>query len=260
MTNRISKIFGALANYAFPSFFQKFINQTYVKIFNIDLSDFDDIAHYKTLNELFTRKLKKERVFDQKPEILIAPTDSLITEIGEVKNNQALQIKGMEYSVNELLGRELFDSGYNFVNFYLSPSDYHHYHAPCDMEIFEVSYFAGELLPVNLPSLQKNKNLFIRNERIVVSAKDKNQNDFYFVAVGALNVGKMSLCIEPRIQTNAIPNQKCSFRYAEPIRVKKGEELGMFMMGSTVVFFAKNLQTSLKIWQKVRFGDSIGVF
>lgn len=259
MTNKISKIFGKIASFAFPKPIQCFINNFYVRIFNIDLSDFDDVKSYKTLNALFTRSLKKKRTFDQDNQVMIAPTDSLITEMGEVKDDKALQIKGMEYSVEELLGEKI-SSQYSFINFYLSPSDYHRYHSPCDLEVLEVRYFGGGLLPVNFPSLRKNKNLFIKNERVVVVAKDKNNQKFFFVAIGALNVGKMSLHFEKRVQTNAIANQKCSFAYDIPIVVKKGEEMGMFEMGSTVVFFAKNLKSNLQVNQKVKFGDSIGIF
>ncbi|WP_104696959.1 MULTISPECIES: phosphatidylserine decarboxylase [unclassified Helicobacter] len=259
MTNKTSRIFGKIASCAFPSFIQRIINKFYVRIFKIDLSEFEDIGKYKTLNALFTRSLKKPRDFNQDSSIMIAPTDSLITEMGDVVEGRALQIKGKSYSVKELLGQDIGE-GYQFVNFYLSPSDYHHYHSPCDLDITEVRYFAGKLLPVNMPSLRKNENLFITNERVVVVAKDKNHHDFFFVAVGALNVGKMSLCFEERIQTNAVANQKCSFAYDQAIRVKKGEEMGMFEMGSTVVVFAKGLKTSLQVNQKVKFGDDMGIF
>lgn len=259
MTNRLSRIFGKIASYAFFRPFQILINKFYVRIFDIDLADFDAVENYKTLNMLFTRALKKPRVFDNDKSVMIAPTDSLITGLGKVAKNEALQIKGMSYLVEELLG-ECVDEDYTFINFYLSPSDYHRYHSPCDMEVLEVRYFGGKLLPVNMPSLKKNKNLFITNERVVVVAQDKNGTKFFFVAIGALNVGKMSLHFEPRVRTNAIPNQKCSFSYEKRISIQKGAEMGMFEMGSTVVVFAKNLKTSLQLLQKVRFGDTIGNF
>lgn len=259
MTNKISRIFGCFANYAFPSFFQNFINRVYVSIFKIDLSDFETIENYKTLNALFTRSLKKPRVFDEDKTVMIAPTDSVVTEFGKVQENVALQIKGMEYSVEELLG-EGVDNDYSFINYYLSPRDYHRYHSPCDMEVLEVRYFGGKLLPVNMPSLKKNKSLFVQNERVVLVAKDKNGEKIFFVAVGALNVGKMLVHFEPRVQTNALPNQQCSYAYDAGIVIKKGDEIGMFQMGSTVVVFAKNIDLNLELGQRVLFGDSIGKF
>lgn len=260
MTNFISRLFGKFASHAFPKWFQKIINRVYIRIFDIDLNGFAPLDSYASLNSLFTRGLLNPRDFNADQNVMIAPTDSVIMAYGKVQGDRALQIKGMEYSVAELLGGERLDSSYSFVNFYLSPRDYHRYHAPCDLEIFEVRYFGGELLAVNKPSLLKNNQVFVRNERVVVCAKDKNGEILYFVAVGALNVGKMLLHFEPRICTNAYPNQKCKFSYADSILVKKGEELGLFMMGSTVVLFARNLALDLAFEQKVYYGDPIATF
>lgn len=259
MTNKMSRIFGGFANHAFPKFFQVFINRMYVKIFKIDLSDFDSIETYKTLNALFTRKLKKPREFCRNEDTIIAPTDSIITEFGKVKQDRALQIKGMEYSVKELLGEEI-DSCYSFINYYLSPKDYHRYHSPCDLRVLEVRYFGGKLLPVNLPSLKKNQSLFVQNERVVIVAEDKNKEKFFFVAVGALNVGKILVHFESRVQTNAIANERNSFCYDQEILLKKGDEIGMFEMGSTVVVFAKNINLEVSLGQQVLFGETIGKF
>ncbi len=260
MRNRISRLFGRLASHKFPPFFQRFINRMYVRIFRIDLGEFDEVKSFATLNALFTRALKKPRAFDEAQNVMISPTDSKITALGMVESGMALQIKGMEYSTRELLGGIDLDSSYHYINFYLSPRDYHRYHAPCDMEVFEVRYFGGELLAVNEPSLKKNRNVFVRNERVVVCARDKNGANLYFVAIGALNVGKMSLHFEPRIQTNAYPNQKCKFSYIQGIQIKKAQELGMFMMGSTIVLFAQNITPNLSVNQSVRYADSIALF
>ncbi|PAF52124.1 phosphatidylserine decarboxylase [Helicobacter sp. 13S00477-4] len=255
-SNRFSKYFGNFANKAFPRVFQNIINIIYVKIFNIDLSDFAPIESYKSLNELFTRYLRVKRDFDNTKDRLISPCDSLITQHGEVFSGMALQIKGMQYNVKELLGEEIAP-GYFYFNFYLSPSDYHHYHSPCDLEVLSVRYFAGELLPVNKPSLKKNIDLFIKNERVVVIAKDFRGELFYFVAIGALNVGQMVLNFEPAIQTNTTAGLNAFYKYENPIIIHKGQEIGMFKMGSTVVIFAKGLKNLPAREIKVKFGDTI---
>lgn len=257
--NSLSRYFGKFASFSFPSWFQKIVNKSYVKIFDIDLSEFDSVESYPTLNALFTRELKKSRDFDANPQIIISPCDSLIMEQGEVRDNTALQIKGMVYCVSELLGEKV-EGEYFYTNFYLSPKDYHRFHAPCDMQIEEIRYFAGELLPVNRPSLLKNHNLFIRNERVVVVAKDRLGNAMYYVAIGALNVGQMVLHCESRIQTNTKANINTTFTYSTPISISKGEELGMFKMGSTILTFQKNYTPFTKEGKKVRFGDSVGEF
>lgn len=258
LSNKISRLFGRFANHRFPAFVQKFINSIYVKIFDIDMSEFLDVSSYPSLNALFTRSLVVSRDFDTSKDSLISPCDCLITECARVDNNKALQIKGMPYCVGDFLGQEGLEEEYFYINFYLSPKDYHRYHAPCDMEVFEVRYFAGELLAVNKPSLKKNTDLFIRNERVVLVCKDTKGEWMYFVAVGALNVGQMVLHFEPKVETNTIANKNAIYRYEIPKSIKKGEELGMFKMGSTVVLFCKNITHLPLSDTKVRFGDVIG--
>lgn len=270
LSNRLSILFGRFASYTFPRFFQRIINAVYVRIFHIDLSDFAPAETYPTLNALFTRSLAKPREFDTSPNALISPSDSLIMEQGRIfvedSTLKALQIKGMSYPIDEFLGESrcvlnALDSAspLSFVNLYLSPSDYHHYHAPCDMRILEARYFGGVLLPVNPPSLRKNHHLFIQNERVVLVAEDLSGKRLYYVAVGALNVGKMVFHFEPKIHTNATPNAREIYTYTTPIEVKKGEELGTFMMGSTIVLIAQGLHLQAQSGAKVAQGDTIAL-
>lgn len=257
ISNSFSRAFGRFASYAFPKPIQKWINQAYVGIFKIDLSEFDEVQNYPTLNHLFTRELRIRREFDHDKEVWISPCDALVTEIGIANHNMALQIKGMSYCVSEFLG-EVIEEGYSFINLYLSPKDYHRYHAPIDMEVLEVRYFGGELLAVNHSSLLKNHNLFIRNERVVVVAKDQEGRKFFYVAVGALNVGQMVLHFEPRLQTNARANANTIYTYDTPIKITKGSEMGMFKMGSTIVLFTSNVDFEIAIGEKLKFGKRVG--
>lgn len=256
LRNKISRLFGRFASHEFLSPLQYFINATYVRIFHIDLSEFAPLKSYRSLNALFTRKLCVEREIDTSLHTIIAPCDSLITQIGTSVEQNALQIKGMSYCVETLLGQKL-DRELHYMNFYLSPRDYHRYHAPCDMEIHEVRYFGGELLAVNMPSLEKNEELFIRNERVVVVAKSAQDKWIYFVAIGALNVGSIIMHFENRIKSNAKTHNIC-YTYRTPIAIKKGEELGMFQMGSTIVLLMEDINISAKDGQKVAFGEAIG--
>lgn len=258
ISNSLSRAFGRFASYPFPRPIQKWINQSYVKIFKIDLSEFDEACNYPTLNHLFTRELRVRREFETNKDVWISPCDALVTEIGEARHNMALQIKGMSYCVSEFLG-EVLEEGYSFVNLYLSPKDYHRYHAPMDMEVLEVRYFGGELLAVNHASLLKNHNLFIRNERVVVVARDKEGRKFFYVAVGALNVGQMILHFEPRLQTNAKANVNTIYTYDIPIKITKGSEMGLFKMGSTIVLFTSNVDFEINAGEKLKFGKRVGV-
>ena len=240
-TKLISTCFGVIADCRFPKIVQNFINKQYVAFFNINLSEFQPLESYKSLNELFTRGLRKMRDFDKSENIIISPCDSLVIESGRVESGRALQIKGFSYEVAPLLGVNARDLPPNlyYANLYLSPRDYHRYHAPTDMFVESVVHFKGALLPVHQKSLNKNQNLFIRNERVVLSARTKSGAKLYFVAVGALNVGNIVFYIEPKLQ-ESFSGKKNEFFYKEPKFVRKGEELGMFKMGSTIVLFVSN--------------------
>ncbi|RDU65318.1 phosphatidylserine decarboxylase [Helicobacter didelphidarum] len=239
-SNQFSRLFGKIAHIRFPQTIQIFINRFYINLFKIDLSEFDSYEKYSTLNALFTRSLRTPRYIDTKPYNLISPTDSLIIESGIIHDNKALQIKGKSYSIPQLLGEFNTDfNTYSFINLYLSPRDYHHYHAPCDLEILEAHYFSGKLMPVNIPSLHKNDEVYRFNERVVLKIRMRyNQQILYYVAVGALNVGKMSFLFDDRIQTNA-QNGDSIWKYDIPIILKSGEEIGTFEMGSTIVLIAQ---------------------
>lgn len=271
MTKFISICFGVIANLQFPKILQDVINKQYVNFFNINLREFAPLESYKSLNELFTRGLRKIRHFDKNDNIIISPCDSLVMESGKVENGKALQIKGFSYDVKSLLGVKKIEENLYYANLYLSPRDYHRYHAPCDMFIESILHFKGSLLPVHHKSLNKNQNLFIRNERVVLNAKTKNGKKLYFIAVGALNVGKIVFYIEPKLQ-DSFSGKVQEFCYKEPKFIRKGEEMGMFKMGSTIVLFIEaNVDSSaesqshtnsqnieiLKQNEKIAFGEAL---
>ncbi|RAX56723.1 phosphatidylserine decarboxylase [Helicobacter monodelphidis] len=251
----LSNLFGYFANFTFFPCIQNIINKVYISIFKIDMHEFDPPSHYQSLNALFTRSLIHPRPFDKNPNILIAPSDSTIIAKGTTYHNIALQIKGKEYSVAKLLGEKL-DTNLQYINFYLSPSDYHRFHAPTDMHILSVRYFSGNLLSVR-PSILQKYNVFTENERVVIKALDSFNQELYFVAVGAMNVGKILIYIEKCIHTNAKQGDAI-YTYDKPIFIPKGQEIGHFKMGSSIVLFtAANINAELG---KISFASSIGFF
>lgn len=252
ITNIISQYFDKFANLTFPYPLQKFINSAYVSLLKLDMSEFNEPKSYKSLNALFTRKLQQKRTLSEN--WLISPSDSFISECGEIKDGLALQIKGFSYNVEELIGEDL-KSG-SFINFYLSPKDYHRYHAPCDMDILKATYYPGKLYPVNFKYLRKVPQLFCKNERVVLKCQNCEHGIFYMVFVGALNVGKMVFNFDANIQTNANFMKKIHYTYSK-LQVKKGDELGYFKMGSTIVLlFEKNYNFSQQ-GKTVKFGESL---
>lgn len=252
-TNFISQCFEKFASYAFPMRLQLGINKAYVKFFNIQLDEFDTLASYPTLNTLFTRSLVKMRSFDKIDSQMIAPCDSVIMEFGKCENGIALQIKGKTYRIKDFIKNDLGE-GYSFVNFYLSPSDYHRFHAPLNLKIKKLEFVSGKLRSVSEKALFKWGDVFTQNKRVVLECEDDFGETLYFVAVGALNVGRIQINFAPSV---AELKESQSIEFETPICVKKGDEMGSFLMGSTIVLFSKNWEYQLKLREKVYFTQCI---
>ncbi len=264
LTNSASRAFGKMASKKFPPLIQLGINKLYTSVTGVDLSMFHPHGHYETLNALFTRELRFKRDISKDPKSIISPADSLISAQGEIKASDALQIKGFSYNIRELLTEHISNDhiekliGGEFMNFYLSPMDYHRYHVPMDMQVLKAVHVPGLLYPVNFKYLKKVPSLFVKNERVILECQDINGKLFYIILVGALNVGKMTLSFDERIETNIDASEEKVYTY-EDVHLKKGEELGMFMMGSTIVMLFERDYVDLmdKEGKSVRFGEVI---
>ena len=265
ITSLISQNFGKFASKEFPLFIQKIINSGYVNIMGLDMSEFHSPSTYKSLNALFTRRLKEDRKYSLDGNDFISPCDSLISECGELKDEYALQIKGMQYKANELLGnnfseeeKSIVNNG-TFVNFYLSPKDYHRYHIPTNLKVLKAVHIPGKFYPVNVPSLNKRLNLFIENERVVILCELPSGKRFYMVLVSALNVGVMQVGFEPRIQTNATATSEQVYEF-DNLNLNKGDDFGCFEMGSTIVILAEKdmLDINVTAGDNVKYSQTIG--
>ena len=263
-TSAISQLFGKFASHEFPSILQHIINASYVKLMGLDMGEFREPSTYKSLNKLFTRALEKPREIPKGKSKLISGVDALITDAGTVRDGRAYQIKGMEYSIEKLFGPYHEEAvkkveGGEFINFYLSPKDYHRYHMPMDLKILSMTHIPGKLYPVNFPLLRNKKELFIENERVVIECEDKRGRAQVLVLVGALNVGKMVVTFEKSIQTNSEIREPRHYRY-EDLRVERGELFGWFEMGSTLLTFSKrgSIVPEVCINQKVSYADILG--
>lgn len=263
-TNRISTLFYKFACYKFPSFIQQSINKTYVKFLGLDMNGFKNPQDYESLNELFTRALESPREIGQG---IVSPCDSLVTDLGFCQEGRAFQIKDMSYDLNELFlyidgsqKRKVFN-GY-FMNFYLSPKDYHRYHAPCDFELQKIVYVPAKLYPVNFKALKGIKHLFCKNERVIlegqVNVPNAKKKKLFLILVGALNVGKITLNFMDNFETNCKAQTIQAYVFDNK-RFQKGQELGFFKMGSTVLAFFENetIISCVKKSQKVKMGETI---
>ncbi len=264
ISNKISQYFYKFASKEFPKPIQNFINKSYVNILGLDMSEFESPTSYKTLNQLFTRALKNPRTFDESQNNFICVADSYVSAQGKILNDIALQIKGMQYSIERLftpyVDKENIDriKDGDFMNFYLSPRDYHRYHSPYDAKVTKLIYVPGKLYPVNFTYLNKQDELFVENERVILECVTNDNKLFYMAYIGALNVGKMVFDFEPRIATNEGAREIEVIEY-ENLFIKKGECLGHFKMGSTVLVFWEKDMVDLKDLEdtKVRFTDII---
>jgi len=266
-TSITSRLFGKFAAYQFPHGAQKLINQSYVKLMKLDMGSFEPPEAYSSLNKLFTRSLVLQRTFDRDERVTISPCDALVSEIGYIHQGQAHQIKGMRYDTAALLGANYSNDierleGGSYINLYLSPTDYHRYHIPFDLQVHSLTHIPGKLYPVNMPLLRNKLNLFLENERVVIECSDTKGAKHYIILVGALNVGKMVVTFEKRVHTNASARFRSFYQYEQPIVLKKGELFGWFEMGSTIVMLSENnsIHYDVNIGQKVSFGQSIGTF
>lgn len=264
ITSAISQGFGKFANKEFSEPVQTFINKSYVKLMGLDMSEFALESSYASLNKLFTRKLEKQREFSLDADDFISPCDSWISACGDIKEDLALQIKGMEYSCGDFIGdmfsddeKKIIKDG-QFINFYLSPKDYHRYHMPTNTKVLKAVHIPGKFYPVNVPSLKKRINLFIENERVVLKCQMQNKKIFYMVLVSALNVGVMKVGFDERIQTNADAQQSSMYEY-ENINLDKGDDFGCFEMGSTIVILTEKnmLKLNINTDEHVKFGQTI---
>ena len=262
ITSTLSILFGKFADKEFHPAVQRLINVVYVKLMRLDMSRFNPPQSYPSLNALFTRALLNSVDLSVQKDALIAPVDALVTQAGTVLSDTALQIKGMSYAVSELLGKELGIlakklEGGDFVNYYLSPRDYHRYHAPCDLRFVSVGYIPGKLYPVNLPYLKKKANLFVENERVVLECYDSNDHLHILVLVGALNVGRIKLLFLPGYQSSTEPSYHT---FNDPVMLERGELFGWFEMGSTLVHFTQKgaIKWSVIEGKKVQVGQVVG--
>lgn len=264
ITSLISQTFGKFASSEFPTWFQKIVNSSYVGLMGLDMNEFHASGTYKSLNALFTRRLKEDRKFSLDADDFISPCDSFISECGTMTDDYALQIKGMRYKCDDFIGSEFTQEEKNevhdgtFLNFYLSPKDYHRYHIPTNLKVLKAVHVPGKFYPVNMPSLKKRLNLFIENERVVFHCETSSGKRFFMVLVSALNVGVMQVSFEPRIQTNAVATTPQSYEFND-LYLNKGDDFGCFEMGSTIIVLAQKdmLELDVKAGDNVKYAQTI---
>ena len=244
--------------------------QAFLKIYAVDL---DEVAEsvpndFVTFNDFFIRELKSDaRLVDSSDSSIVSPADGFISAAGYIENNSVLQAKGLDYELEELLATDLdearryYDGSYATI--YLAPFNYHRVHAPLAGELVAARFVPGTLFSVNQVTVSNIRGLFVHNERLICQFRTA-AGPCAVIFVGAMNVGSISTPwtgeIRPR-KGNVV--EDIDLRNATaPTSVKKGDLLGWFNMGSTVILL---LPPQVCVWRSdlssgdsLRMGEAIG--
>jgi phosphatidylserine decarboxylase len=231
------------------------------KLFSdLDLSEARK-QRFRSLHDCFTRELKDgARPVDMQPDRLVSPCDALIGAHGTVNQSTVLQAKGFPYPLVDLLGdRELtrYYEGGRYLTLRLTSSMYHRFHAPADLRVEQVNYISGDTWNVNPIALKRVERLFCKNERAVIRCRLADGHLVTLVPVAAILVASMRLkFLDLRLHMkyrgpNVIP---CN------VALKRGEEMGWFEHGSTIIVFVPaglDLLPGLEVGARLRMGEPI---
>jgi len=239
--NHLSYFVGSLARIPIPTPLRGWGVRLFANLVGANLDEADkQPQQYRSIADFFVRDLKPG--LRPLSDGLVSPVDGAVRAITEIKSGSLEQVKGRDYLVSKLLGSteesRLLEGG-TFINLYLSPPDYHHVHAPCDLLVRGIRYIPGFLWPVNGWALQNIPELFSRNERIVVQA-ETDAGLIWIILVGATNVGRITLTFDSMISNGSLISNSSSRvgeerHYDTPIKLRKGERIGTFHLGSTVL-------------------------
>ena len=239
----------------------------FIRVYDINTAEIkENLEDFATFNDFFARALKPEaRPIDESADSLVFPVDGRISQFGNLCGNFQLQAKDHYFTIEALLGNKS-DAAYftdgKFITVYLSPQDYHRVHIPTGGRLLKMTYIPGELFSVNPLYTSNIPELFSRNER-VVCLFDTDIGKMAVILVGATTVrsiatqwaGTVAPSRSDEIYVETYENKNISFA--------KGDEIGKFMMGSTVICLFEKKQVDfmagLQEKQKTRFGQKMAV-
>lgn len=262
----LSRFAGLLANCHIPRV-KNVLIRYFLSQYSVNLNEAveSDAYAYACFNDFFTRSLKPSvRPIAGGLHDLVSPADGSLSQCGQIEQERLLQAKSHFFKLQDLLGNDTdqattFLNG-SFLTIYLAPKDYHRVHMPIDGHLIKMTYVPGRLFSVNTKTAEQIPNLFSRNER-VIAFFDTAVGRVAVILVGAMIVGSIETvwsgtvapCKNPSIQ---------SWQYDHPIHLKRGEEMGRFKLGSTViVLFERNaitLDPILSLNQSLQMGQRIG--
>jgi phosphatidylserine decarboxylase len=246
--------------------FKNWLVRGFLKLYAVDMDEAaqSDPYSFASFNDFFTRALKNgSRPIAPDPRAIACPVDGMISEAGAIEGDRLLQAKNRSYTLAELLAAQPWASrfqGGSFATIYLAPFNYHRVHIPLRGQLRETVYVPGRLFSVNSVTASYVPRLFARNER-VLTLFDTEFGPFALVMVGALNVGSMATVWAGDITPAA--RRAVTRLPLKPLQFEKGEEIGRFNMGSTVILlFEANRarwHSGVRAGASVRLGQSLGL-
>lgn len=247
---------------------KNFLIRQFMDQFGIRLDDAarQSREEFKSFNDFFTRELRPAaRPLDTATTSLVSPADGAISQLGKIQDGRIFQAKGQDFSLLELLGGDQqraagFSNG-QFATIYLSPRDYHRVHMPISGTLREMVYVPGALFSVNQTTAANVPRLFARNERLV-TVFDTEIGPMAMVLVGAMIVAAIETVWSGRITPAERKLKVFDYRNPGPVTLNKGEEMGRFLLGSTVILcFGENAlqwDRELESGSPVRMGKRMG--
>ncbi|MDM5336275.1 archaetidylserine decarboxylase [Fictibacillus enclensis] len=249
------------------SSFSRHIIKPYSALYKIDKEEIEKpLEEYPTFTAFFTRKLKEDaRPISSGIDTLVSPVDGKVAQFGTITEGALIQAKGINYTVEQLLGctSEISDKyeGGTFLTIYLSPSDYHRIHMPLPGKLTKATYLPGRLFPVNRIGVEHVQGLFTKNERLITYA-DTPAGEMALVKVGAFVVG--SVRVPYGEHSTNVKNGRAYSTELPDVPFEKGEEVGLFEFGSTVVLlFEKDhilLSDKIQPDAHLKYGEAIGTY
>jgi phosphatidylserine decarboxylase len=264
--NALSRLVGRLTDWEGPATLLRPAMRGFARAYDIDLAASPPLETYRSFGQFFARPLRPGlRPIAPGDEVVVSPVDARVSETGRASGGTMVQAKGIDYTVAALLGdAELarrFEGG-AWATLYLSPQDYHRIHFPLAGGVTGWRYLPGQLWPVNAASVAHVPGLFTVNERLV-TLLESPLGLCAIVAVGATVVGRVRAAYDAAVPLTDQPGARAQRGdYTPPLSVKKGDELGAFEMGSTVILLFEPgrvaLSGRLKPGARVRVGEPLG--
>jgi phosphatidylserine decarboxylase len=264
--NALSRLVGGLARARAPRALRLAAMRAFAWRYGVDLSECCELGSFRTFGEFFARPLRPGlRPIASGDELIVSPVDGVVSQAGRAEGGRLVQAKGLDYTLGALLADATLAARFHggpFATLYLSPRDYHRIHFPLGGRITGYRYVPGRLWPVNPASVRGVPGLFTVNERLA-TLLETPLGACAVVAVGATVVGRIRAYYDPDVPVSNLPRARPVARdYATPLPVEKGEELGAFEMGSTVILLFEpgraTLREGLAEGTRLRVGEPIG--